>query len=101
MDNFFNDSTNVILGSVYEKKMHDIYVDFIDQIAESIVAYCVANNINDVDLAYAKKLVWGGLYGNEVFNNSLTLPQQNEATTLFNYENLNNTTNAKGTKTCE
>ena len=101
MDNFFNDSTNTTLGNLYNKEMHDIYIDFIDEIAESIVAYCISNNINGVDLSYAKKLVWGGLYGNDIFNNSLTPSQQNEATTLLNYENLNYTTNAKGTKTCE
>ena len=75
-------------------------MDFIDQIAESIVAYCNYNNIDGVNFVYAKKLVWGGLNGYDVFSDNLTLAQRNEAQTLLAYENSNITTNAKGTKTC-
>ena len=32
--------------------------------------------------------------------NNLSLVEQNQAQILLAYENLNNTTNAKGTKTC-
>ncbi|MBQ0786145.1 MAG: hypothetical protein KBT69_01500, partial [Oceanihabitans sp.] len=101
MDNFFNDDTNDTLFNIYDKEMHDIYVDFIDQLAESIVAYCDYNNINGVDLEYAEKLVWGGLNGYDVFFDNLTTPQEIEAQTLLAYENSNITANAKGTKTCD
>ena len=100
MDNFFNNSSNTTLANIYDKEMHDIYIDFIDQIAESIVAYCDYNNINGVDLVYAKKFVWGGLNGYDVFYNNLTPAQRLEAQTLLAHENFNNTSNAKGTKTC-
>lgn len=100
MDNFFNNSTNTTIANIYDKEMHDIYIDFIDQIAESIVAYCDYNNINGIDLVYAKKLVWGGLNGYDVFNDNLTPTQRLEAQTLLAHENFNNTSNAKGTKTC-
>lgn len=100
IDNFLNDETNTVLGDIFDKEMHDIYVDFIDEIAESIVAYCNYNNINGVNLVYAKKLVWGGLNGYDVFFNNLTQAQQNEAQTLLAYENSNITANAKGAKTC-
>jgi len=54
-----------------------------------------------VDLEYARKLVWGGLNGYNVFEDNLTETEQNEAQTLLAYENFNDTSNAKGTKTCE
>jgi len=100
IDNFLNDVTNTTLANIFDKETHDIYVDFIDQIAESIVAYCNYNNIDGVNFVYAKKLVWGGLNGYDVFSDNLTLAQRNEAQTLLAYENSNITTNAKGTKTC-
>lgn len=100
IDNFLNDDANIVLGDIFDKEMHDIYVDFIDEIAESIVAYCNFNNIDGVNLVYAKKLVWGGLNGYDVFSDNLTPAQQNEAQTLLAYENSNITANAKGTKTC-
>ena len=99
--NFLNDDENEDLGEIYIKEMHDIYVDFIDDIAIAIVAYCDYNNIINVDLDYAKKLVWGGLNGNDVFSDNLTPSQQIEAQTLLGYENLNNIDYAKGTKTCD
>ncbi|WP_034060997.1 hypothetical protein [Lacinutrix jangbogonensis] len=101
--NFINDDTNdTTFGDLYYKEMHDIYVDFIDQIAESIVAYCVYNNISGVNLQHAVKLVWGGLNGYDVFfdNQNLTDDERIEAQTQLGYENSNITAHAKGTKTC-
>ncbi|WP_179320119.1 MULTISPECIES: hypothetical protein [Winogradskyella] len=44
----------------------------------------------------------GGLKGNEVFTdaNNLTETEQLEAQTLLAYEKFNDTSNAKGKKTC-
>ncbi|AUC74277.1 hypothetical protein [Olleya sp. Bg11-27] len=94
-----NDSDD--LSDIYDKEMHDIYIHFIDQIAESIVAYCIYNDITGVNLEYAKKLVWGGLNGNAIFSETLTIEEQLEAQTLLAYENSNITANAKGEKDCD
>ncbi|ARV09968.1 hypothetical protein BTO05_10090 [Winogradskyella sp. PC-19] len=99
MDNFLSDPDNADFKEAYGQEAHNIYTNFIDDIADAIVEYSDYNNINGVDEVYAKKLVWGTLNGNNIFTNSLTGPQQLEAQTLLAYENTN-TGNKKGTKTC-
>ena len=101
MDNFFADTENTTLGAIYQKEMHDIFIDFIDPIANSLVEYCNQNDISSVDFNYAKKLVWGGLNGYHVFYDNLTTTEQIEAQILLGYENSNITINAKGSKTCD
>ena len=101
MINFFADIQNTDLAAIYDKAMHDVYVDFIDDIAEAIISFCNYNNIVGVNLEYAKKLVWGGLNGNDIFYENLTPVEQNETQTLLAYENSNTTASTKGTKTCE
>jgi len=100
MQNFLSDLENETLGIIYEKEMHNIYVDFIDLLANSLLQYCLDNNITGVNLTYAKKLVWGGLNGNDIFYNNLTTEQQIDAQALLAYENSNISANAKGPKTC-
>ena len=100
MQNFLSDLENETLGIIYEKEMHNIYVDFIDLLANSLLQYCLDNNITGVNLNYAKKLVWGGLNGNDIFYNNLTTEQQIDAQALLAYENSNISANAKGPKTC-
>lgn len=100
MDDYFADSNNQTLADIYNEEMHNIYIDFIDDIAESLVEYCNNNNISGVNISYAKKLVWGGLNGYTIFNNNLTPDERLEAQTLLAHENFNNTDYAKGTKTC-
>ncbi|NMH87624.1 hypothetical protein [Flavivirga algicola] len=99
MNNYYSDDTNLIFGEAYEQEMHNIYVDFIDVLAESLVEYATAYNISGIDMNYAKKLVWGGLKGNDVFTDSLTSTEQNEAQTLLAKENFNHS-DAKSSKTC-
>jgi len=100
IDNYLEDTSNAELTNIYNREMHNIYVDFIDEIANAIVSYSTANNISDVNLEYAKKMVWGSLHGYEISTENLTLIQELEASTILSYEHLNNTENAKGTKTC-
>lgn len=98
-DNYFQDSST-INGDILDKEMHDIYIDFIDPIAESIHKYCQENNISSVDLAYAKKLVWGSLGAYDVFTENLTPTEQTEALNLLNNEQQNNN-DAVSEKTCD
>jgi hypothetical protein len=100
IDNLIEDESNEILLESFANEMHNIYVDFIDLLAETLLEYVTDNDIEGVDLEYAKKLVWGGLNGSDVFTDNLTLSQRLEAQTLLAYEHLNITENAKGTKTC-
>ncbi|WP_225037335.1 hypothetical protein [Winogradskyella sp. SM1960] len=100
MDNLLTDTNNNAFKEAYKQESHNIYTDFIDDLAEAIVAYCSYANINGVDLTYARKLVWGGLNGNNVFTENLTITERIGAQTLLAYEHFNDTTDAKGTKTC-
>lgn len=98
--NYLTDTDNATLADIYNQEMHNIYIDFVDLLAESLYEYCLQNNINGVDLSYATKLVWGGLNGYNIFNTNLTQTQRLEAQTLLGYENFNHTEYAKGPKTC-
>ncbi|MDG5492863.1 hypothetical protein [Psychroserpens sp. SPM9] len=102
LDNWFANPNDTTKENIAQQELHNIYVDFIDDLADSLHKYCIENNIGGVDLIYAKKLVWGGLNGYDVFNDddNLTPAERTEAQTLLAYENFNNTQNAKGTKTC-
>ena len=84
---------------ILDKEMHDIYIDFIDDIAEAVYQYCQNNNISGVNLEYAKKLVWGSLGAYDVFTENLTPSEQTEALNLLNNEQTNNS-NAVSNKTC-
>ena len=99
LNNYYSDDTHVIFGEAYIQEMHNIYVDFIDLLAGSLVEYATTYNISGIDLDYAKKLVWGGLKGNNVFTDNLTTAQQNESQTLLGKENFNHS-DAKSSKTC-
>lgn len=99
LNNYFSDNNNLSFAEVKKQEMHNIYVDFIDDIAGSLVAYAQENGISGIGLDYAKKLVWGGLNGYDVFTNNLTVAEQNEAQTLLAKENFNHS-DAKSNKTC-
>lgn len=100
LNNYFNDDDNVVLGEIKEQEMHNIYVNFIDMLADSVLKYAIANNI-DIDLNYAKDLVWGSLNGYDVFEDNLTQSQQNTAQARLAYENQNTNNYAKGSKDCD
>lgn len=92
-------NSNIATAAALDNELHDKFVDFIDPIAQAIVNYCQTNGINGVNLDYAKKLVWGSLYGTSTFTENLTEAEELEAQTLIAYENYNYPS-AKGTKTC-
>lgn len=97
-DNYFANKT-LENQEILDKEMHDIYIDFIDDIAQAVYQYCQDNNIIGVDLEYAKKLVWGSLGAYDVFTENLTPAEQNEALNLLLNEQTNNS-NAVSNKTC-
>ncbi|WP_299337355.1 hypothetical protein [uncultured Psychroserpens sp.] len=100
LDDWFANPSDTTKKEIADQEMHNIYADFIDDLADSLVEYCNVNNISGVNLVYAKKLVWGGLNGYDIFENSLTQPEQDEAQEKLAYENFNHTQHAKSQKTC-
>lgn len=103
LDNWFANPSDDTIEEIAQQELHNIYVDFIDDLADSVHKYCLENNILGVDLEYAKTLVWGSLNGYDVFTDidNLSPTQQIEAQTNLAYENFNDTENAKSSKTCD
>ena len=96
LNNYYDLSTSENFD-IAEVEMHDIFGDFIEMMTDFIFNYASANDIEDVDLEYAKNLAWGSLYGYEIFE---TYPNHELAELLIAYEHSNHE-NAKSSKSCE
>ena len=98
MNNYFQNPTASNLN-LLNKKMHDVMKEFIDLMAESVYQWSLDNNVSGINIEYAKKLVWGGLYGYDVFSKNLTTTEQIECKAIIDRETQNKS-DAKGTKKC-
>jgi len=83
-----------------DNEMHNIYEDYIEDLAESIHTYAIKNNFkinnNVISLDYARNLIWGSLQNENVSSNN---PTQTQASIIFNDNVLNNLNNSDGTPT--
>lgn len=92
--NFYKDRDEMTFNEL-DNEMHNAMHDFIDKMANSIYNYAQSINITDVSMDYCMALAWSTMQGYNLFNDVLTIQQQQNYSQI-GYNEQYNTGDKKG-----